>query len=106
MTRIKIPLNKAELQEGKLIRIDINNYSIVLTMINGKIYAMDTVCSHEGGPLDEGTLEGYNLICPWHQGIFDIRSAKASPNTDWVTDLNSYKVTVDENNGDIYIDTQ
>lgn len=106
MTRIKIPLNKGELQEGKLIRIDVNDYSIVLTMINGKIYAMDTVCSHEGGPLEEGTLEGYNLICPWHQGIFDIRSAKASPNTDWVTDLNSYKVTVDENNGDIYIDTQ
>ena len=44
---------------------------IVLTMINGKIYAMDSVCSHEGGPLEEGTLEGYNLICPSHQGIFD-----------------------------------
>ncbi|MDF0679863.1 MAG: Rieske 2Fe-2S domain-containing protein [Candidatus Nitrosocosmicus sp.] len=106
MTRFKIPLNKGELQEGKLNKIDVNEYSIVLTMINGKIYAMDTVCSHEGGPLEEGTLEGYNLICPWHQGIFDIRNAKASPNTDWVTDLNSYKVTVDDNNGDIYIDTQ
>ncbi|MDN5846380.1 MAG: Rieske 2Fe-2S domain-containing protein [Candidatus Nitrosocosmicus sp.] len=106
MTRFKIPLNKGELQEGKLKRIDVSDYSIVLTLINGKIYAMDTVCSHEGGPLEEGTLEGYNLICPWHQGIFDIRSAKASPKTDWVTDLNSYKVTVDENNGDIYIDTQ
>ena len=106
MARLKIPLNKGELQEGKLNKIDVNEYSIVLTMINGTIYAMDTVCSHEGGPLDEGTLEGYNLICPWHQGIFDIRNAKASPKTDWVTDLNSYKVTVDENNGDIYIDTQ
>ncbi|MDN5844872.1 MAG: Rieske 2Fe-2S domain-containing protein [Candidatus Nitrosocosmicus sp.] len=105
MTRLKIPLNKDELQEGKLKKIDVNEYSIVLTMINENIFAMDTVCSHEGGPLDEGTLEGYNLICPWHQGIFDIRSAKASPKTDWVTDLNSYKVTVDENNGDIYIDT-
>lgn len=106
MTRFKIPLNKGDLQEGSLKKIDVNEYSIVLTMIKGTIYAMDTVCSHEGGPLDEGTLEGYNLICPWHQGIFDIRTAKASPKTDWVTDLNSYKVTVDKNNGDIYIDTQ
>jgi nitrite reductase/ring-hydroxylating ferredoxin subunit len=105
MTRLKTSLNKDGLREGKLMRIDVNGYSIVLTMINRTIYAMDTVCSHEGGPLEEGTLEGYNLICPWHQGIFDIRSAKASPDTSWVTDLNSYKVTVDEKSGDIYIDT-
>ena len=105
MTRLKTSLKKDGLQEGKLMRIDVNGYSIVLAMINGTIYAMDTVCSHEGGPLEEGTMEGYNLICPWHQGIFDIRSAKASPDTNWVTDLNSYKVTVDEKSGDIYIDT-
>jgi nitrite reductase/ring-hydroxylating ferredoxin subunit len=74
-------------------------------MINGKIYAMDSVCSHEGGPLEEGTLESYNLICPWHQGIFDIRNAKASPETNWVTDLNSYKVTVDDKSQEIFIDT-
>ena len=104
MTRLKTSLNKDGLREGKLMRIDVSGYSIVLTMINGTIYAMDTVCSHEGGPLEEGTLEGYNLICPWHQGIFDIRSAKASPDTNWVTDLNSYKVTIDEKSGDIYID--
>ncbi|MGH9974999.1 MAG: Rieske (2Fe-2S) protein [Nitrososphaeraceae archaeon] len=105
MTRLKTSLKKDGLREGKLMRIDVNGYSIVLTMINETIYAMDTVCSHEGGPLEEGTLEGYDLICPWHQGIFDIRSAKASPDTNWVTDLNSYKVTIDKKSGDIYIDT-
>lgn len=96
MTRIKTPLKKNELQERKLVRTDVNDHSIVLTMINGTVYAMDSVCSHEGGPLEDGTLESYNLICPWHQGIFNIRSAKASPNTSWVTDLTSYKVTIDE----------
>lgn len=105
MTRIKTPLKKNELQERKLVRTDVNDHSIVLTMINGTVYAMDSVCSHEGGPLEDGTLESYNLICPWHQGIFDIRSAKASPDTDWVTDLNSYKVTIDDKSQEIYIDT-
>jgi nitrite reductase/ring-hydroxylating ferredoxin subunit len=66
---------------------------------------MDSVCSHEGGPLEDGTLEDYNLICPWHQGIFDIRSAKASADTDWVTDLNSYKVIIDDKTQEISIDT-
>lgn len=105
MTRFKTPLKKNELQERKLVRTDVNGRSIVLTTINGTVYAMDSVCSHEGGPLEEGTLESYNLICPWHQGIFDIRSARASPDTDWVTDLHSYKVTIDDKSQEISIDT-
>ena len=42
---------------------------------------MDAVCSHEGGPLEEGTLEGYNLTCPWHYAIFNVRNAKVSEQT-------------------------
>jgi naphthalene 1,2-dioxygenase system ferredoxin subunit len=105
MTRFKTLLKKNELQERKLVRTDVGDRSIVLTMINGTVYAMDSVCSHEGGPLEDGTLEDYNLICPWHQGIFDIRSAKASADTDWVTDLNSYKVIIDDKTQEILIDT-
>ena len=44
--------------------VDVNDKSLVFTNINGKYYAMDSVCSHEGGPLEEGTLEEYTLICP------------------------------------------
>jgi nitrite reductase/ring-hydroxylating ferredoxin subunit len=98
-------LNKNDLQEGKLEKVEINDdKSIILTKINGKYYAMDSVCSHEGGPLEDGELEGYSLICPWHQGKFDIRSAKASPETDWVTDLRSYPVVIDDSTGDISVD--
>jgi nitrite reductase/ring-hydroxylating ferredoxin subunit len=105
MSSFKISLKKDDIQEGKLMRVDVDGKSVVLTNIQGKLYAMDSVCSHEGGPLEEGTLEGYELICPWHQGIFDIRTAKASPKTDWVTDLKSYTVIVDETSGEISIHT-
>ncbi len=104
MTRFKTSLTKDKLQERKLVRADVKGRSIVLTMISGKVYAMDSVCSHEGGPLEDGMLEDYNLICPWHQGIFDVRNAKASPDTDWVTDLNSYKVAIDDKSQEIFID--
>jgi nitrite reductase/ring-hydroxylating ferredoxin subunit len=93
------------LEERKLIKIDINGKSLVLTNISGKFYAMDSVCSHEGGPLEEGTLEDYTLTCPWHQGKFDIRTAKAFAETDWVTDLKSYTVVVDDMGGEIFINT-
>jgi nitrite reductase/ring-hydroxylating ferredoxin subunit len=36
------------------------------------------VCTHEGGPLAEGTLEGYEVECPWHGSIFDIRTGKVT----------------------------
>jgi hypothetical protein len=61
------------------------------------------VCSHEVGPLEEGTLEGYNLTCPWHYAIFNVRNAKVSDQTVWATDLNSYAVQVEEAAGDILI---
>jgi nitrite reductase/ring-hydroxylating ferredoxin subunit len=105
MPVLKTSVNKNDLQEGKLEKVEIDDdKSIVLTKINGKYYAMDSVCSHEGGPLEDGELEGYTLICPWHQGKFDIRSAKASPETDWVTDLRSYPVVIDDSTGDISVD--
>src|SRR5688572_17463122 len=104
MTRYVTSLKKSDLQEGKPVRVDVSDKAIVLALVSGKIYAMDAVCSHEGGPLEHGSTEEYSLICPWHQGIFDIRTAKASAETDWVTDLHSYRVIIDDKTGSISID--
>jgi ferredoxin-NADP reductase/nitrite reductase/ring-hydroxylating ferredoxin subunit len=105
MTRFSTPVRKSDLHDGKPVRVDVNGRGIVIALVSGKVYAMDSVCSHEGGPLEDGTIEGHCLVCPWHQGIFDIRTAKASPKTDWVTDLHSYAVIIDDINGLIAIDT-
>jgi len=104
VTRYSTPFRKSDLQEGKPVRVDVNGKPIVIALVSGRVYAMDSVCSHEGGPLEDGTIEGYCLVCPWHQGIFDIRTAKASPETDWVTDLHSYAAAVDDKSGQILID--
>jgi nitrite reductase/ring-hydroxylating ferredoxin subunit len=47
--------NRKDLKEGGLLKIEPNGKTIVLTMVNGHTYAMDSICSHEGGPLEEGT---------------------------------------------------
>src|ERR687898_3069845 len=98
--------NKKDLPEGGLFKVEPQDRHIVLSMVNGKVYAMDAVCSHEGGPLEEGSLDGYNLTCPWHYAIFDVRNAKVSDQTVWATDLNSYQVEVDEESGDIYVNLE
>jgi nitrite reductase/ring-hydroxylating ferredoxin subunit len=92
--------NKKDFQgDNRLVRVELNGKSIVLSTVNGKVYAMDAVCSHEGGPLEEGTLEGYELKCPWHYALFDVRNAKVSEETVWATDLKSYSVKVEVSGG-------
>jgi ferredoxin-NADP reductase/nitrite reductase/ring-hydroxylating ferredoxin subunit len=103
MSERKLAIKEKDLQENKPVRIDVESKPIVLTKVSGKVYAMDAVCSHEGGPLEDGSIEGYNLTCPWHYAIFDVRNAKVSDQTVWATDLNSYQVEVDEKSGDIYV---
>jgi ferredoxin-NADP reductase/nitrite reductase/ring-hydroxylating ferredoxin subunit len=69
--------NKQDLQEGNLLKVEsAAGKSIVLTMVDGKVYAIDAVCSHEGGPLEDGTLEGYEIECPWHGSKFDVRTGE------------------------------
>jgi glycine betaine catabolism B len=98
--------NKKDLREGGLLKVEPQGKPIVLSMVDGKVYAMDAVCSHEGGPLEDGTLDKYNLTCPWHYAIFDVRNAKVSDQTVWATDLSSYQVEVDEESGDIYVNLE
>jgi glycine betaine catabolism B len=95
--------NIKDLKEGSLLRVDIEAKPIVLAMVQGNVYAMDAVCSHEGGPLEDGSLEGYELKCPWHYALFDVRNAKVSEQTVWATDLQSYSVKVEESSGDIIV---
>ena len=101
-----ISVKEKDLQESRPVRIDIKKKPIVLTKVNGKIYAMDAVCSHEGGPLEDGNVEGYNLTCPWHYAVFDIRNAKVSDQTVWATDLSSYPVKIEQSTGNILVELE
>jgi glycine betaine catabolism B len=49
----KLALKEQDLKESRPVRIDVEGKPIVLTKVNGKVFAMDAVCSHEGGPLEE-----------------------------------------------------
>ena len=106
MSTFRKVANSRDLKEEGLFRVELEGKPIVLAKVNSKIYAMDAVCSHEGGPLEEGTLEGYCLKCPWHYAVFDVRNAKVSEQTVWATDLKSYLVRVDQASGDISVSVE
>jgi 3-phenylpropionate/trans-cinnamate dioxygenase ferredoxin subunit len=65
-----------ELKQGERLFIEIDGKPIVILNINGEYYAIGDVCSHDDGPVGEGTVEGYEITCPRHGAHFDIRTGK------------------------------
>ncbi|HWE61591.1 MAG TPA: Rieske 2Fe-2S domain-containing protein [Chloroflexota bacterium] len=59
-----------KLEEGKPVRGEAGGMAVVLVKQGETIFALDAVCTHAGGPLDEGTVEGNAIICPWHGSTF------------------------------------
>ena len=98
--------NKMDIKEGSLLGVELEGNKIALAMINGQVFAIDAVCSHQGAPLEEGTLEGFNLTCPWHYAVFDVRNGKVSDRTVWAKNQTSYPVNIDESTGDILINVR
>ena len=50
MPRFNVGLKESNFHEGKLALVKIGDNNLLLGMANGKLYATDSVCSHEGGP--------------------------------------------------------
>lgn len=67
----EIPVGGSKLVEVDYVRVALFN-------LDGVIYAIEDVCTHDGGPLVEGTIvNGCEVICPRHGARFDIRSGEA-----------------------------
>lgn len=70
-------LNESELPPGTGTEIVTADRIIALFNVNGRIYALDGVCPHQGGPLGKGTLRECIVSCPWHGWEFDVRSGQS-----------------------------
>ncbi len=61
-----------QVKDGQPFCADLRGQKIMIVRRGDQWYALDNVCSHAGGPLCEGTLEGKLIECPWHFSRFDI----------------------------------
>ena len=60
---------------GKLC-LEVADRYVVIVRVGDEFFCIDDVCSHDGGPLGEGELDGYCLACPRHGAQFDVRSGE------------------------------
>ncbi len=62
----------ADVPDGGMKRADAGGFPVLLVRRGNEVHAIAAVCAHQGGPLDEGTLEGDVVTCPWHGSKFCI----------------------------------
>lgn len=61
---------------GKMT-VEVNGRIVVIVRVEGEIFCVDDVCTHDGGPLGDGELDDHCLICPRHGARFDVRTGEA-----------------------------
>ena len=66
----------SDFAEGRMVRVDAKGLPVMVVRINGTLNAIGAVCSHAGGPLDEGKLGGCIVTCPWHASRFDVTNGE------------------------------
>lgn len=66
-----------EVAGGTLRRVTVADVPVVLLRLGERYYAIAATCTHAGGPLDEGELQGDVVQCPWHGSRFRMGDGKA-----------------------------
>jgi len=60
-------------EEGRAVRVVVGGIPLAVFRIGGTLYALDARCTHVGGPLEKGAVQGTLVTCPWHGSVFDVR---------------------------------
>jgi len=66
----------SELLPGEYKVVTADGVQIAVFNLDGEIYAIEDVCTHDGGELTGGLVEGHQVECPRHAARFDIRTAE------------------------------
>ncbi len=66
----------SSLASGELRLVETGKAEVVVANAGGEFYAVGAICTHALGYLDQGELDGYDLVCPLHDGHFDVRTGQ------------------------------
>lgn len=93
----KTVAQKDDIEEGKGISVDVEGKKLAVFNIEGEYFAIDDECSHAGGSLSEGEVNGHTVRCPLHGAEFDLKTGQvlSEPAEEAVS---GYKVIIDGDN--------
>ena len=92
-----------DIPNGEALQVEAEGLTLALVRANGDVYCVQDVCSHEQAFLSEGFCEGFEIECPLHGSIFDVRTGdvKSLPATEPVK---TYPVKVED--GAVHVDVE
>ncbi len=97
-----VPVAQAvELPPGSRLHFDLKEESIIVLNIDGELFAIADLCTHDGGPLADGEVCDHEIECPRHGARFDVRTGRVTrlPAT---ASIPTYAVTVAD--GIVYVE--
>ena len=73
-----LPVDAASaIPEGDYAQLEIDGVLVAVFNVGGRFYAIDDICTHDGGELAGGAVEGDVVICPRHGARFCLRTSAA-----------------------------
>ncbi|MGV6859327.1 MAG: non-heme iron oxygenase ferredoxin subunit [bacterium] len=65
-----------DIKEGKTLRVKVADRNVLIANVQGTLYAVDDMCTHEDSSLYLGCLKGYEVECSLHGATFDVRTGE------------------------------
>ena len=84
------------LGQGEMFSFDHNEKKLLLTNINGKLFATDRICTHAEADLANGILTENGLTCPLHLSVFNMDDGKPQ-NLPAENPLQTYRIKIEDN---------
>ena len=91
---------KDEVPPGMIREFQIDGKTFALSNVEGKLYAINNLCLHRGGPLGQGELKGSVVTCPWHGWQYDVTTGRLVTNPAVACETYAVEVRGD----DIFVD--
>lgn len=93
--------NVDDIPSGEALQVDVGGEPCALVRVDGDVYCVHDICTHEHAHLSEGFVEGFEIECPLHGSIFDVRSGevKSLPATE---DVKTFPVKIED--GEVHVE--
>ncbi len=77
MSEFLFAANTSEIDDGQKVLVEVDQRLVILFRQGESFFCVDDICTHDGGSLFDGELDGFEISCPRHGAKFDIRDGKA-----------------------------
>jgi nitrite reductase/ring-hydroxylating ferredoxin subunit len=66
----------SDVAPGQTVLVHLDGQGVAVFNLDGTFHATQAECTHEGGPLNEGKMDGETVTCPWHGSCFNVKTGE------------------------------